>query len=767
MATILLPLIVGSMTSAPVWLGLASLAGYYIDQAWLSQDISTNTYGPRAQDVRVSGSSYGNVIPRVWGAYRLPGNIIWADDLKEHQKTTSQTSGSGKSKVTMSYTEYWYTCSFAVAICRGPILAVRKIWADNKLIYHVSPSANDSTILASNELSRQMTSYFGTETQRPNSIIVGREGNSPAYRGVSYIVFQDLNLEKWGNRIPSFNFEVIQKGQDSGAGYTPLPVNVSDIIADLCLDAGYSEEDFDVTDVFGTIGGFCASGNSFMDDISSICRIADISWRQYGRKLVFFPREQKSIIVIPRQDIGAGEGENETVKIITSNKNQLPTVVEVEYFDINKDYLTSLQSATKSSGQDENRLSLQTSIATDANVARTAAYKVLTSMWNEACEYHFKLGPKWLHLVPGDVLNITTLNGDQHIVQIKEMTIGADYSIEVLARTYDSTIFGIEEEGDSGSGDIYDHIDIGGQTIGLLTNLPLLPGVPDEIGFYALANGESNAWRFAVLYESTNGGESYSMVGKISARGVGSALNTIGYGPSQIWDMDNHIDVYIKGVELWSADESDVLWGANAVVVGNEIIQFCNAELIAQDTYRLTKLLRGRRGTEWAIKKHQANEKVGVLMAGRLIFITGDIYGINKQNYYKFVANDMNQEFIDPVAFAYNGETKRPFSPVHCIHHGNRKYTWTRRSRVGLELTSNAPDIPLGEAYERYNIKLYLGDELIKQYTTTTPEITVDEGINMNQIKICQLSDAVGEGHPLVVNIDTNNGGVLSEEFDI
>jgi len=802
MATILLPALVGSVTSAPVWLGLAALGGYYIDQAWLSQDITVHQYGPRAQDVRLSGSSYGSVIPRIWGAYRLPGNIIWASDLVEHTRTHTQTSGSGKRKVTTSYTEYYYTCSFAIAICRGPILAIRKIWADNKLIYHVGPDANDSTIQASNDLSRQMTSYFGTETQQPHSFMspgggsgtgkpghiwIGKPGRSwtgeprrsqwiykdtlPAYRGIAYIVFQDLNLEKWGNRIPSLNFEVIQKGYDAGVGYASTPVNVSEIISDLCLDAGYTEDDFDVTDVHGTIHGFCATGNSFMEDISSLCKIAGISWRQYGRKLVFFPQEQSNVIVIPRQDIGAGEGENETVKIVTTNKNQLPTAVDVEYFDVNKDYLTSVQSATRYTGQNENRLSMNTQIATDANTARTAAYRTLTQMWNGACEYTFKLGPKWLHLVPGDVLDITTLNGDHHIVQIKEMTIGADYSIEILARTYDSTVFAIEEEGDSGE-DIgfYDQIEIGGYTDGLLSNLPLLPGIPDEIGFCAFANGENPGWRFAMLYESTDGGSTYSIIGQIPSRGLGKALNVIGQGPSQVWDRDNYIDVYIPGLhindlEMISLDEDEVLRGSNAIVVGNEIIQFCNAELIAENTYRLTKLLRGRRGTEWAINGHQANEKVGILMPGRMTFIAGDIYGINKENYYKFVANDMSQEFIDPVLFSYNGETKKPFSPVHCIYHGDGKYSWTRRSRVGLELTSNPPDIPLGEAYERYSVKLYKGGTLVKQYTVNSPEVTVDMNIEKDQIRICQLSDVIGEGHALVVDLD-QNGGVINEKFD-
>jgi len=439
MATILLPTLTELKNSSKEF-DFVAFSGHYIDQAWLSQDTATNIFGLQTQDIRMSGSSYGNIIPRIWGAYRLPGNIIWSANPQGQ------------------------TRSFAIAICRGPILAIRKIWANNKLIYHVGPGANDNTISASNRLSQQMTAYFGTETQEPN-LLMSLGAITPAYRGIVYIVFQNLNLERWDNRIPNFNFEVIQKGQDSGAGYSPIPVNVSEIISDLCLEAGYTHDDFDVTDVHGVVNGFCTTGKSFMDDISSICKIAGISWRQYGKKLVFFPQNQTNIIVIPRQDIGVEEGENETIKIIMTNKNQLPTVIDIEYFDINKGYLTAVQSATRSIDQYENRLTMHTQIATDANVARTMAYRILMQIWNSACEYRFKLGPKWLHLVPGDVLDITTLNGIHHIVQIKEMTIGVDYSIEILARTYDNTVFTIEEEGDSGESS-YDQIEVEDQTGG-------------------------------------------------------------------------------------------------------------------------------------------------------------------------------------------------------------------------------------------------------------------------------------------------------------
>ena len=35
-------------------------------------------------------------------------------------------------------------------------------------------------------------------------------GNTPAYRGIAYIVFEDMDLTNFGNRIPQLNFEIIR-----------------------------------------------------------------------------------------------------------------------------------------------------------------------------------------------------------------------------------------------------------------------------------------------------------------------------------------------------------------------------------------------------------------------------------------------------------------------------------------------------------------------------------------------------------------------------
>ncbi len=46
-------------------------------------------------------------------------------------------------------------------------------------------------------------------------------GFAPAYRGVAYVVFEDLALEPFGNRVPQFTFEVVRPAQGDGIEAVP------------------------------------------------------------------------------------------------------------------------------------------------------------------------------------------------------------------------------------------------------------------------------------------------------------------------------------------------------------------------------------------------------------------------------------------------------------------------------------------------------------------------------------------------------------------
>jgi hypothetical protein len=180
---------------------VGALAGNAIDRALFGSRQEIAQEGPRLADLAVMASTEGAPIPRVYGRARLPGQVVWATNLEEVVSTASQMAGGGGKgmgggpAVTTNTTTYSYFANLAVGLCEGPIGAVLRIWADGKPL--------DLTSLT-------IRTYSGDETQAPDPLIVAKDGDVPAYRGLAYVVFERLPLADFGNRIPQLSFEVVR-----------------------------------------------------------------------------------------------------------------------------------------------------------------------------------------------------------------------------------------------------------------------------------------------------------------------------------------------------------------------------------------------------------------------------------------------------------------------------------------------------------------------------------------------------------------------------
>jgi len=160
--------------------------------------------GPRLEDLIQQTSAYGVFIPRAYGTVALHGNVFWiqGDSLIERGV---ESSGKGGPEVT----NYEYYASFAVSLCEGTIDGIRRIWIGGQLWYDAG-SDDLSTIIASNESAYKFTLYTGTETQEVDPLIQADRGvtNVPAYRGIAYIVFNELPLKDVGNTIAGAQVKV-------------------------------------------------------------------------------------------------------------------------------------------------------------------------------------------------------------------------------------------------------------------------------------------------------------------------------------------------------------------------------------------------------------------------------------------------------------------------------------------------------------------------------------------------------------------------------
>ncbi|OUS03950.1 hypothetical protein A9Q96_16675 [Rhodobacterales bacterium 52_120_T64] len=176
---------------------IGSFAGSMID-SWIVSSLAPGQRieGQRLENLQITTSTEGAIIPRVYGRMRIGGNIIWATDFTETVNTTTQGGGKGGGP-TITTTAYLYSASFAVALCEGPISGIGRIWADGKPL----------------DLSGvTWRIYPGDEAQQPDPFIEAKmgTGNAPAYRGTAYVMFEALALEQFGNRIPQLSFEVFR-----------------------------------------------------------------------------------------------------------------------------------------------------------------------------------------------------------------------------------------------------------------------------------------------------------------------------------------------------------------------------------------------------------------------------------------------------------------------------------------------------------------------------------------------------------------------------
>lgn len=187
-----------SATAASVVTSVAVSVGLGLVYQALTPPVTIEQEGARLESSRITTSTEGSPISRVTGSVRLGGQMIWATRFKETITTNTQTSGGkgGGPKTVSKTTEYTYTCSFAVALCRGtPCAGLLNVWADGK-------------ILDLSELTYRFYPGDFTQTVDPLIEITEGIGTVPAFRGVSYVVFEDMPLGEYGNRIPQISCEV-------------------------------------------------------------------------------------------------------------------------------------------------------------------------------------------------------------------------------------------------------------------------------------------------------------------------------------------------------------------------------------------------------------------------------------------------------------------------------------------------------------------------------------------------------------------------------
>jgi hypothetical protein len=296
-------------------------------------------------------------------------------------------------------------------------------------------------------------------------------------------------------------------------------------------------------------------------------------------------------------------------------------------------------------------------------------------------------------------------------------------------------------------------------------NINMLRDVDDDIGHYfaVCAANQSGQWAGCTLYISSDGAN-YSPVAIVKKQSImGTVNNALGnfFGGEAV-DEFNYVNASLRRGTLESTNYDGLLSGLYAILVGDEILFYRDATLELDGTVTLRGLLRGRRGSEYAMSGHVVGERLIFLDPNTLSRITHDSSYLGVQRYYKAVTDDASVASTPVKLFTNEGVNLMPIAPVHLgggrDASGNIILNWVRRTRISGEWRSGV-DVPLGEATEAYIVEIYDGSsygEVLRTVEVTTQTLTYtaaqqtsDFGSLQSTVyfRVYQINAIVGRGH--------------------
>lgn len=696
MATVVLTA-VGTAIGGPIGGAIGGLIGNMVDREVLFRPKGRT--GPRLTELQVQTSSYGTQLARIFGTMRVAGTVIWATDLRE--TSTKSSGGKGRGSVT----SFSYSASFAVALSARAIGSIGRIWADGNLLRGVA--GDFKTELSGFRI------HAGGEGQGVDPLIAAAQGEAqtPAHRGLAYVVFEDLALADYGNRIPSLTFEVMA---DDGS------VAIADIVAELS-DGRIGGADL------GGVDGYAASGADVREAIGPLveARGLALSGGADGLRL--------SAVGAAGGEVGVGmlaarvNGRVvDPVERSGGAADAVPVALSVRHYDAARDYQTGVQRVSRPGpGRAERGVEMPAVIGADA--ARALARDRLAAAWTGRATMTLRCGWGALMLEPGMVVRVDDAPG---LWRIEEREWEA-MAVRLALRRVPGA--GGTMPGAASSGVIVRQVDAPhGVTHLMLADLPRLQdGVASAPMIVAAASGGAG-WRSAALFLTSESGDAVP-IGRSAPRAVmGVADVALPPGSATLIDRRNALTVTLLGADmvLTGADDAALAQGRNLCLVGDELVQFGAAVRTGEASYRLTQLRRGVRGTEWAMAAHGAGEPFLLVEEDRLIEPLVASGGVREVGAGVEVAA-IGLGDVEPVTagLTVRGEALVPPCPVHLAawrEDGDGwTFGWTRRSRNGWAW-NNGSDVPLAEESERYAVRVLDGSDVVRSVETATPGWTYD-----------------------------------------
>lgn len=602
--------------------------------ASIGLSLGTAFFGPKPkaaqaqiENLRLPSVDLGGYVSDFYGSVRTAGT--WMDchpngGIRVVKGSQKQKMGTGGGRSTTSAT-YNYFLTGAYALGEG-LLRVDKIWADTKPIYDrnganagargYSLSVEQSGVQVIAELSDGLRLYRGSRRQMPDSVLANLHGGHvSAYRGTAYIVFNNLDLSKFGNRIPTFT-ALVTRVDATGNAIT----DAAQIVTLHAAKAGVPRDNLNLTQLVGkTIPGAfqtsVAGARSLMEQVARwhYCGLVEV-----GGIITDFSRKAPKVWRLSWEELGAVEWENGAPKQQgtpfareRAAAREIPTHVVLKRPDpaLDFDYgvvediwqTAPCQDGTGTGFNKTETVEVQI-VADDTEAApRVGIWK--DEMLAARIRGTVTLDIERIAISPGDVIEVPTDASETNFVSllIEEQTLSTSGLISCTGAGWDGEIYTRSRALPTNTRpkpgvDVYT-----APVVALLDTATLDEDNIESPVLILAATTATGTKRSGTRFDLSIGGKSVSA--SVDDRAVMGFLRG-DYQPGNPGVVDYSREVVVEMIfgNLISADQDDVASGrANLLAIGNRLIRFAEAieDPASPGVYTLTGICDAENATDW------------------------------------------------------------------------------------------------------------------------------------------------------------------------
>lgn len=577
--------------------------------------------------------------------------------------------------------------------------------------------------------------------------------------------------------MPSGPFTV-PAGYDRNIDTTSLTVTsttIAQAVSALCGRAGLTAGQIDVTalstittPVHALAVSQVASARSVIEMLMSTYFFDAV----LADKIYFRPRGGSSVATLAFDELGtvqAGDTSTDPLLLSQANELEIPAQIALTYTNIDNDYQTDTQYSDRLLTGMDSTSAITVPCGFTATEAKAIVDAMLQSGAASALSTTLALGLEYSKLEAGDVVTVTGEDASTYRLRLTKKTDAA--GVLTFAAVADDASVLLQDGTTSDA--------TPGQTVVRATpatslevlDIPLLRDVDDLPGHYVAITGNGAGWANAGLFYSADD-LAYNLQTTLADQApLGTASTVLGtWAGGDVFDEGSTVTVTTGQQELASLTRDEILasQSANAALVGDEVIQYRDATLVSAGVYKLSGLLRGRRGTGWAVGTHATGERFVGLSTSGVRFMALDSSELGRERFYKAASAGQRLSAVTAESLTPAGINQKPFAPVDLRANRDASdtvLTWIRRTRLSTRIGGAlAQSIPLGETTEAYEVEVWTsGFSVLKRTisastptaTYTSAQQTTDFGGAQTTLylRVYQISAEVGRGYVLQATV--------------